>query len=161
MQLLRIQNDLNQLALAMRDMIDTPDGRLLEWEPRFSRLRADLDDALAREGQVAVTPRPQAQAEALAGSVTQFWTTTSSVFSLAREGRDADARRAIRESLQARQGDLSSAVGRLCQRSFFGEATMPVRRAIQATNGVRAAVMRSERSAGCQTSGRVKVIIGL
>src|SRR5580698_2500256 len=60
--LLRIQNGLNSLAMAMRDMLDTAasdDGAgqrypLTAWQPQFRRIRADLEDALAREQAVAV-----------------------------------------------------------------------------------------------------------
>src|SRR5688572_17149572 len=76
LQLLRIQNDLNQLALAMRDMLDTQSGRpLTSWEPQFSRIRADLDDAMRLEEQVTVASRDDRQSAALSQSVTEFWTT--------------------------------------------------------------------------------------
>src|SRR5690348_5537593 len=52
-----------------------------------------------------------------------------------------------------------SAVGLLCQRSLLGAETIPTRRASQVTSGVRAAVARSARSAGSQTSGRVNAVI--
>jgi signal transduction histidine kinase len=123
LQLLRIQNDLNQLALAMRDMLDAGNRRpLAGWEPQFTRLRTDLDDALAREEQVAVAPRPPEQGQALADSVEQFWTTADQVFTLARAGRDEDARGEIRSSLQARQSDLSAAVGRFLLQNNEREA---------------------------------------
>lgn len=121
LQLLRIQNDLDQLALAMRDMLESPDP-VTEWAPRFDRLRADLDDALARESQVSVAPRPEAQARALALSVDEFWAASDRVFDLARQGRDAEARRDIRESLQARQGDLSTTIGLLLLQNNESEA---------------------------------------
>ena len=48
--LLRIQNNLNSLALTMRDMLDQSEPYpLTAWQPQFQRIRADLDDALARE----------------------------------------------------------------------------------------------------------------
>ncbi len=123
LQLLRVQNDLNQLALAMRDMLDADAGRpLASWEPQFSRLRADLDDALAREGQVAVAPRPAAQGQALASSVSQFWSTAGRVFALARAGSNEAARQEIRGSLQARQSDLSTVVGRFLLQNNESEA---------------------------------------
>jgi signal transduction histidine kinase len=123
LQLLRVQNDLNQLALAMRDMLDTDVGRpLASWEPQFSRLRADLDDALAREGQVTVAPRPAEQGQALGRSVSQFWSTAGRVFALARAGRDDEARQEIRGSLQARQSDLSTVVGRFLLQNNESEA---------------------------------------
>ena len=55
LQLLRIQNDLNQLGLAMRDMLDSGEPYpLTAWSAQFERIRADLDDALARQEEVAV-----------------------------------------------------------------------------------------------------------
>jgi len=123
LQLLRIQNDLNQLALAMRDMLDAADGPPLStWAPQFDRLRADLEDALGREEQVAVTRRPPEQAQALSHSMAQFWTTADRVFALARAGQDAQARAEIRTSLQARQSDLSTVVGRFLLQNNESEA---------------------------------------
>ena len=61
LQLLRIQNDLNQLGLAMRDMLDTAGPYPLHaWSAQFERIRADLDDALAkqRENQASTSPAP-------------------------------------------------------------------------------------------------------
>src|SRR5262249_29847842 len=55
LQLLRIQNDLNTVALAMRDMLDNDSGYpLTAWAAQLERVRADLADALAREEGVAV-----------------------------------------------------------------------------------------------------------
>jgi hypothetical protein len=46
LQLLRIQNDLNQLGLAMRDMLDSEEPYpLTAWSAQFDRIRTDLDDA--------------------------------------------------------------------------------------------------------------------
>src|SRR5260370_27744922 len=50
LQLLRIQNDLNLLAVAMRDMIDNDEHYPLPaWPPQFQRIRTDLNYALRRE----------------------------------------------------------------------------------------------------------------
>ena len=47
--LLRIQNDLNSVSLAMRDMLDASEPYpLTAWQGQFKRIRTDLDDALAR-----------------------------------------------------------------------------------------------------------------
>src|SRR5207249_3458493 len=55
LQLLRILNDLNTLALAMRDMLDNNEPYpLTAWSAQFQRVRADLDDALRKEEQVAL-----------------------------------------------------------------------------------------------------------
>ena len=114
LQLLRIQSDLNQLALAMRDMLEADDRTpLASWQGQFDRIRVDLEDALGREEQVSVATRSEAQTRALAHAVMQVWETVDRIFVLAREGRSDDARVEIRASLQARLAELSSAVGRL------------------------------------------------
>lgn len=114
LQLLRIQNDLNQLGLAMRDMLD-PDQRypLIAWTAQFDRIRRDLDDALRREEQVAVARRTPEQSRYLASSVAQFWAAVDRMFDVAKAGREDEAREQIRVSLQARQAALSTTVARL------------------------------------------------
>src|ERR1700704_908188 len=58
LQLLRIQNDLNLLGLAMRDMLDSDEPYpLTAWSAQFERVRLDLENALGREEQLAVTTR--------------------------------------------------------------------------------------------------------
>jgi signal transduction histidine kinase len=114
LQLLRIQNDLNQLGLAMRDMLDTSEPYpLVAWSAQFDRIRLDLDDALKREEEVSVARRTPEQAQYLASSVAQFWDASNRIFELARAGQEAEARAQIRLSLQARQAALSTAVARL------------------------------------------------
>ena len=63
LQLLRIQNDLNSLGLAMRDMLDSEEPYpLTAWTAQFARIRGDLESALAREAQVATGRRtPESQ----------------------------------------------------------------------------------------------------
>ena len=113
LQLLRIQNDLNTVALAMRDMIDSREYPLTAWTAQFARVRQDLEDALRREEAVAVARRTPEQREYLTSSVTQFWDAVDRMFADARAGRDEAARSQIRLSLQARQAALSTAVARL------------------------------------------------
>src|SRR5690349_23453637 len=73
LQLLRIQNDLNQLALAMRDMLDREASYpLAAWSAQFDRIRTDLDDALHRQEEVSVTRRTPEQREVLGVAVKQF-----------------------------------------------------------------------------------------
>jgi signal transduction histidine kinase len=114
LQLLRIQNDLNQLGLAMRDMLANDEPYpLTAWSAQFERIRADLTDALKQEQQVAVASRTPEQRGYLANSVAQFWDAADRTFALAREGKQPQARSQIQISLQARQEALTTAVARL------------------------------------------------
>jgi len=114
LQLLRIQNDLNLLALAMRDMLDNDEPYpLTAWSAQFDRIRADLNDALQLETRVAVAQRSPEQGRFLVDSLNQFWDAVDRTFALARDGRQKEARAQISDSLQSRQAALSSAVARL------------------------------------------------
>lgn len=111
--LLRIQNDLNALGLAMRDMLESAEPYPLSaWESQFRRLRADLEDGLKRESVVAPTSRTPDQTRYLSNSMAQFWDALDRNFELASTD-DKEARARVRLSLQARQEALSSAVSRL------------------------------------------------
>jgi signal transduction histidine kinase len=114
LQLLRIQNDLNSLALAMRDMLDNDEPYpLTAWSAQFQRVRNDLDDALHREQQVAPVNRTPDQEQYLENSVAQFWDAADRTFALAEDPNQTEARTQIRISLRARQESLSTAVSRL------------------------------------------------
>jgi signal transduction histidine kinase len=114
LQLLRIQNDLNSVALAMRDMLDDDSGYpLTAWTAQFARIRADLEDALRVQEAVAVARQTPEQRRYLGESMAQFWDAADRMFALARDGRDEEARAQIRFTLQARQASLSTAVARL------------------------------------------------
>src|SRR5262249_53811372 len=92
LQLLRIQNDLNQLGLTLRDMLDNDEPYpLTAWSTQFERIRADLDNALRQEEKVAVTRRTPEQRRYLGTSVSQFWDAVDRTFALAREGQEAEA----------------------------------------------------------------------
>ena len=114
LQLLRIQNELNSLALAMRDMLDSGEPYpLTAWAGQFQRMRTDLDDALKQEERFGVTSRTPEQRQLLTNSLAQFWDAVERTFALARAGKEEEARAQIRLSLQARQAALSTAVARL------------------------------------------------
>jgi signal transduction histidine kinase len=122
LQLLRIQNDLNSLALAMRDMLDSEGPYpLTAWSSQFERIRLDLTDALAREESVAVATRTPEQRQFLTASVSQFWDAVDRIFALAKQGKEQEARDEIRLSLQARQAALSTAVARLLVENNLAE----------------------------------------
>jgi signal transduction histidine kinase len=114
LQLLRIQNDLNLLAVAMRDMIDNDEPYpLTAWSAQFQRIRTDLNDAMHLESSLAPTTRTNEQSASLSSSLAQFWDAVDRVFSLAASGREKDARGQIQLSLQARQAALGTTVARL------------------------------------------------
>jgi signal transduction histidine kinase len=111
--LLRIQNDLNGLGLAMRDMLDnTEPYPLTAWRSQFRRIHEDLGDALARERNFSAGSRTPDQQHYLTSQFTQFWDALDRIFTLA-ETDQREARTRIRLSLQARQEALSTAVARL------------------------------------------------
>jgi signal transduction histidine kinase len=122
LQLLRIQNDLNSIALAMRDMLDTTEPYpLTAWTAQFERVHQDLDAGLKLEESLAGANRTADQRRYLTQSVFQFWDAMNRMFALAQNGKDAEAREQIRLSLQARQQALSTAVSRLLVENNEGE----------------------------------------
>jgi signal transduction histidine kinase len=115
--LLRIQNNLNALALTMRDMLDPTESSypVISWKGQLRRIEVDLADAMAREEKLSrATPDQRAY---LSGSVAQFWDAVQRIFALVDQGQnqdnDEEARARIRLSLEARQEALSNAVTRL------------------------------------------------
>ncbi len=118
LQLLRIQNNLHSLALAMRDMVEGGEPYpLVAWKGQFDRIRFDLEDALRIENQLAASGQTAGQdperERRLADALFQFWSSTDRMFDMAREGREEAARRLIRTSLEAQQAALTSTVARL------------------------------------------------
>jgi len=128
LQLLRIQNDLNLLAVAMRDMIDNDEPYpLTAWSAQFQRIRTDLDDAMRIEAALAPTSRTLEQSASLSSSLAQFWDAVDRVFALAGEGKEKDARGQIQLSLQSRQAALSTAVARLLVQNSENEEQAALR----------------------------------
>jgi signal transduction histidine kinase len=120
--LLRIQNGLDNVALAMRDMLDSGEPYpLTAYQPQFRRLRVDLEDALAREQKYSLAVSTPGQRQYLVDSFRQFWDAVNRVFALAAAGDESEARLRVRESLQAREQALSTAVARLLVRNNASE----------------------------------------
>ena len=114
LQLLRLQNDLNAVGLAMRDMLDAGGPYpLTAWAAQIDRIRTDFADALKREEAVAVARPTPEQRQYLGNSTAQFWDAVDRMFALAAAGHEDEAREQIRISLQARQAALTGAVARL------------------------------------------------
>jgi signal transduction histidine kinase len=128
LQLLRVQNDLNQLGLAMRDMLDSDEPYpLTAWTAQFQRIRTDLDAALRSEQEVAVSRRTPEQQTYLERSLAQFWDAIDRMFALAASGQEPEARAQIRLSLQARQAALGTSVARLLRENNESEEAAAAR----------------------------------
>lgn len=109
LQLLRIQNNLNQLGLAMRDMLEGDQPYpLTAWSAQFARIRGDLDDVLTTSDATASADRAR-----LTDALAEFWDAVDRTFALAAGGRPGEARDQVRLSLQARQAALHTTVARL------------------------------------------------
>jgi signal transduction histidine kinase len=135
--LLRIQNNLNSLAVAMRDMIEGSEPYPLNaWQAQFRRIRTDLDDALSREARYS--DRDAEQRQYLTASATQYWDALDRIFELARNGQESEARTLVRLSLQARQEALSAAVARLLVQNNAAE-----QQAAESIRGIYAGVQRN------------------
>ncbi len=113
-QLLRLQNDLNSLGLAMRDMLDS-DGRYSvdAWANQFARIHDDMANALEVEASLSPDLRTADQQEFLQNTFAQFWDVAADAFDMARNGDDVAARDQIRLAMQPRQEALSSTISRL------------------------------------------------
>jgi signal transduction histidine kinase len=122
LQLLRVQNDLNSLGLAMRDMLDSREPYpLTAWSAQFQRIREDLNAALKLEESFSPAARTADQRQFLGQSLAQFWDAVDRMFELAGSGKEKEARDQIQLTLQARQAALSTAVSRLLVQNNEGE----------------------------------------
>ena len=112
--LLRIQNNLNSLGLAMRDMLDGSEPYpLTAWQASSGASADDLEDAMAREATLSPDHRTADQNRYLANSHGPVLGCARPHLRAGRSRRGAEARALIRLSLQARQEALSTAVARL------------------------------------------------
>jgi signal transduction histidine kinase len=136
LQLLRIQSNLNSIALAIRDIVEgQQDYPLTAFRSEFERLRVDLDDAIRKERELA--RRPADQNMFLDQSVRQFWASIGQVLAIAARD-EARARRILTNSVSAQQAALSSTVSRLLVQNHEAEE--------QATATVQAIYDRVDRN---------------
>ena len=119
LQLLRIQNDLNSLGLAIRDIVEgQQEYPLTAFRSEFDRIRHDLEDALNREAVLA--SRPDEQNRYLQQSLRQFWASVDEVLAIAQQD-EPRARRILSNSVTAQQASLSGAVSRLLVQNHEAE----------------------------------------
>lgn len=114
LQLLRIQNDLSALGLAMRDMLSGDEPYpLYAWAAQFERIRKDIVDSIRLEaGLTSFVNSPEREASFRRG-LAQFWISTDQMFSLARQVKQEQARSLVENSLEPQQASLTTAVSRL------------------------------------------------
>ena len=74
LQIIRIQQNLSSLAGALRDMLGgTEPYPLVAWANTFTRLRADLEQAIARERELAPVGRSAAEQAQLDEANRRLW----------------------------------------------------------------------------------------
>jgi signal transduction histidine kinase len=113
LQLLRIQNNLSELALSIRDMAErTEPYPLVSWRQAFSRRKLDLEQAIAAERALAPAVRPAAQQEQLLAVVGRFWASLDQAFVEADAGREDEAIEMLRGNAT---GHLQAVVGMVSQ----------------------------------------------
>ena len=121
LQPLRIQSNLNSLAIAMRDMLSGDEPYPLDaYKGQFEHLRMDLDDAMRLEQKLAPAERSPDRQHFLADSLTRLWTALDRAFALAAAGHDKEAREIVRTTTQAEQS-VTFSVSRLLVQNYEAE----------------------------------------
>lgn len=122
LQLLRIQNTLNSLALAARDMAGEEEAYPIPaFRPQVDRLLLDLDDALRRESELAPSARLPGQSAQLQQSESQLRESFLLTFRLAEEGETLAARRQLSGAVYQHRSALSALVSRLLVQNYEAE----------------------------------------
>jgi signal transduction histidine kinase len=120
--LLRVQNDLNTLGLALRDMSEVqPSSEVAEYRAEFAHLRSDLEEAIQEERQLAPVTRAAAEQAQLVESLKHFWQTSEQVFATANAGHEGAAKELASTQLSAEQLILAAKVSRLLERNNEAE----------------------------------------
>jgi signal transduction histidine kinase len=120
--LLRVQNDLNTLGLALRDMSEVqPASEIAEYRAEFAHLRADLEEAIQEEAQLSPVTRAADKQAQLLESLKHFWQTSEQVFATANAGHESAAKELASTQLSAEQLVLAARVSRLLERNNEAE----------------------------------------
>jgi signal transduction histidine kinase len=122
LQLLRVQNTLGSLGMAVHDMVlgEEPYG-VLAYKNQFERMRIDLDDAIQREAKLSPDTRLPEQQQRLQASIQQFWHTSDQVFQLAAVSQERAALQLAGTQLLAQQASLAALTSRLLTRNNEAE----------------------------------------
>jgi signal transduction histidine kinase len=112
LQLMRIQDSLYSLGLALHDVVEDQYG-LIGFEPEFKRLRMQLADAIRKEAALAPYPEQDADQEQLAIALRNLDKATEQVFALAKAGDEKGARDLIVGTLRPQRESLSQRISRM------------------------------------------------
>ena len=114
LQLIRIQNDLYQIGLTLREATESGDQYpLAGYHGALQALRVDLDDAITQEHGLAPNSRTRDQQNLLEASLRRFWDEMDGMWMLASAGQEGAARTLVRTRLNSERGTLNSTVSRL------------------------------------------------
>jgi signal transduction histidine kinase len=117
LQIVRIQQNLSNVAGALRDMLSgTEPYPLAAWANTFSRLRMDLEQALAQERELAPAGRLTSEQARLDEANSRFWAAMDRAFAAAGAGgstAESDAAAIIRGESTARHAELVTLVSQL------------------------------------------------
>ncbi len=119
LQIVRIQQNLSSVAGALRDMLGgTEPYPLSAWANTFARLRIDLEQALARERELAPAGRLTAEQARLDEANGRFWEAVDRAFATANAGGGGAAAESagaaiIRGDASARHAELVTLVSQL------------------------------------------------
>lgn len=122
--LLQVQNDLNEVGLKLRDMVQAPGASSIsQYQAEFERLRSDLEQSIKDEVALAPVTRRPASKEKLIQSLQTLRHVSDEVFQRAKEGHAASARELAATRLSAEQEKLDSLVLHLLERNNEAEGT--------------------------------------
>jgi signal transduction histidine kinase len=114
LQLLRMQNALNQVGLALRDIAQGADDYgIVAYQNELANKRSDLEDAFQTEGRLSPATRTVEQQRQLEAAIRQFWQTVDQMFAIAKRGDERSAQQLAGTTLSAQQSSLSALVARL------------------------------------------------
>lgn len=123
LQLIRIQDDVSQLGLALRDMAEGAEPYpMVAYRLQFQRIREDLQNALEIEARLMPATRTEAQQRLLETVFGRFWAVMDELWQLAAEGRTEAARALIRTRIEAERATLATLISRLLIQNNEAEA---------------------------------------
>jgi signal transduction histidine kinase len=139
LQLIRIQDDISQLGLALRDMAEGAEPYPLgAYRPQFERLKGDLEDALEQEARLMPATRTAAQRQLLEGAFQRFWKEVDGLWAEAAAGREREARARIGARLEPERAIMATAISRLLVQNNEAEAA-----AVMQIQGIHDRVQRN------------------